>query len=125
MMEDESCHENDADHCCNVSITDQKETCCDEQNKNAHHVHQPCGDEHNCCSSEYLYFKTDHFDLSGKKVIKFNFIVAYVHEISTEKFQNTISESFIHQINKDLPPPNYGTNLLVAIHQLKIASLLV
>jgi hypothetical protein len=124
MIEDTSCHD-DADQCCIVSIPNPKENCCDEQNKKTHHAHQQCGDEHNCCSSEYFYFKTDNFDLSGKKEIKFDFIVAFVQEVSTEKLQNNISESLVHKINNDLPPPDYGTELLYSIQQLKIASLLV
>lgn len=125
MIEDESCHDNDVDQCCIVSIPDTKENCCDEQNNKAHRAHEQGGDKHNCCSSEYFYFKTDNFDLSGKKEITFDFIIAFVQEISTEKSQKNIPESLVHQINNDLPPPDYGIELLYSIHQLKIAYLLV
>lgn len=122
LIEETECHDEMDDHHCEMKPSSEAISCCQQESTQTQNNHQHCGDNHDCCSLEYFYFKTDNFDLSGNSKVNFVFIVAYVAEIQNNQNQAQQAEFIIYQISNNLPPPEYGKKLLYSIHQLKIAT---
>ncbi len=67
-----------------------------------------------CCSSEYFYFKTDNFDLSGNNRINLVFLAYMLQKFKAYQNHNYYRAKFlIYQISNNLPPPEYGIELTV------------
>jgi len=124
LIDNSYCHEDMNDQFCEIELNNEPVSCCQtETPKNQ--TQQQCGEEGDCCSSEYHYFKTDNFDLSGNHRVNLDFTIAYKAIILDNQSQKLLTEGFTFQINNNLPPPEYGKELLYSIHQLKIATPLV
>lgn len=117
-------NEGTEDHCGNNADIEEP-SCCQQKNNDLPTNQSQCDNGKNCCSSEYSFFKTDTFDLSGKTRINPDLKIVTVTEINDYQNQDPQSDFFIQIIDYDLPPPDYGKELLFSLHQLKIATPLV
>lgn len=124
VVEAADCHNNgESQSCCTVEV-EKKASCCQPETdqKNTHHK---CKSSGNCCTSEVTFLKTDDFNFSLDQKRSFGFIVAFVNIVESEYLQK--EQSFLKETTfaTDLPPPDFGKKLLIALHQFKIASPLV
>jgi len=122
LVEKSCCSDEEDIYNCDIDSASEPASCCQNEAPLNQTKHNHCDEGGDCCSSEYLYFKTDNFDLSGNSRVNFVFIVAYVAEIQNNQNQAQQAEFLIYQISNNLPPPEYGKELLYSIHQLKIAT---
>jgi len=124
VIESADCHKDEKSHTCStVQIDNVTSGCQAETDQNI--LNQKCEATHNCCTTDYTFLKTDNFDYSFVQKKSFSFITAYVLVLETTYTQK--DHSFLKKITftDDLPPPEYGKELLITLHQFKIASPLV
>lgn len=118
------CHEEEENQaCCTLQLEEVTSCCQSESDQNI--SHQQCENSDNCCTSEVTFLKTDDFDYSFDQKKSFSFIVAFVNVLESIYLQK--NQCFIKEttFTADLPPPEYGKELLITLHQFKIASPLV
>jgi hypothetical protein len=116
------CHPDDNLHSCTPNKQNyDEERCCQPENIQTSPL-QSCETNHNCCTTEYKLFKTDQYNYITSPKNNFNFVVAYVKILESDNTLKDIFQTNKPTIADDLPPPKYGKNLLVALHQFKIAS---
>jgi len=125
LTENSCCPDDMKSIACKIDSETETVSCCQVDTSEKPANSNDCSGEDGCCSSEYLYFKTDKFDLSGNNRINLDFTIAYKTIILDNQSQDLLTEGFTFQINNNLPPPEYGKNLLTSLHQLKIAAPLV
>lgn len=114
----------DPESCCTTEKESHEETCCKDKPKQRKNAHHSCNSG-DCCFIAYSYFKTDQVNLTDASNSDYKFILAY-HAILHEGYRNTLAG--IHrniEYSDRLPPPKFGKELLLEIHQLKSDPLLV
>ncbi|MBN2175785.1 MAG: hypothetical protein JW731_16770, partial [Bacteroidales bacterium] len=109
-------------HICVTQFQEQKNSCCSATSKLEGATDGYCQNSHNCCKTDFKLLKTDfsyykvsnnHFSFNPQ--IYFN--ITDISEINEDQEIYTNKEEF-----DDLPPPLYGREFLIKMHQLKIAS---
>lgn len=125
LTETSCCYDGMENLACNSESVTESSSCCQVDIREKPVKSHTCNGKNDCCSSEYFYFKTDNFDLSGHHRINLDFDIAYTAIILEDQNLNRLTEGFTFPINNNLPPPEYGKELLFSIHQLKIATPLV
>ena len=124
VIESTDCHEDEESHICSTGKIDHVASCCQtETDQNI--INQKCEATHNCCTTDYTFLKTDNFDYSFVQKKSFSFITAYVLVLETTYTQKDHSFLKKNTFTDDLPPLEYGKELLITLHQFKIASPLV
>jgi hypothetical protein len=124
VIKSTDCHEDEKSHTCSTVQIDNVTSCCQaEINQNI--LNQKCETTNNCCTTEYTFLKTDNFDNSFNQKKSFSFVAAYVINLETTYTQKDHSFLKKNTFTDDLPPPEYGKELLITLHQFKIASPLV
>jgi hypothetical protein len=116
------CDESDGSICCVNVIVEQENSCCESNPAKETRSHS-CGDDPDCCNTEYVYYQTDQFDYTKPIKKKISFVsftfIADKSVDETKVYNDKIP--FLDQL--DLPPPDYGRELLCRLHQLKIDTL--
>jgi len=101
---------------------DESHSCCAE--KPAEDASPACHDD-DCCQTSSRFFKiNDSFQPGLEKISLKPFLVASTlvfFEIAIEEF----AKPSLNLINTDLPPPDSGKQIILALHQLKLDPSLV
>ena len=118
MVQDVDCEHEKESHCCNTEKV--RSPACDhcETNFPAEQDHQ----DHNCCNTEFTFFKTDYFDIQKSVKKNFEFVAAYVVVIGTDEFEDNEILQKTGLTGEESPPELFGKELLTSIQQLKIAA---
>lgn len=118
MVQDVECEHENESHCCNAEKV-QSPSCdhCDA-NLPAEQDHP----NHNCCNTEFTFFKTDNFDIQKSVKKSFEFVAAYAMVLHQEVDNEPAGFGSIGFLTEESPPPLYGKDLLQSIQQLKIAT---
>jgi hypothetical protein len=123
IFESNDCHADvTPESCCKEEII-EIESCCSVVESD--HSEKHTCNSNNCCTEDFTFLKTDVFDYSVDHKKSFRFIVAYEVIIESEYSE---SHQIFHNSTTfftDLPPPDFGKDLLISLHQIKIANLLV
>lgn len=124
VIESPPCYEEEKPITCSSDNADNATSCCetepDKKNKN-----RDCESTDNCCTVEFTFLKTDIYDYTIDQKKSFNFTSSYV--LTPESIEDQKKYTFIEKYTFafDLPPPDYGKELLISLHQIKIATPLV
>jgi hypothetical protein len=120
IVADFECGSEDIQQCCSEAPA---MTCCsgsehqDEKHK--------CGTD-GCCDTTFEYLKIDtDFNIPFEQVT-FKFFVAFIKIFAaSENYSESGIISSREYIDQNIPPPLYGRELLISLHQEKIAPLVV
>jgi len=121
VIESPACNEDKrAITCSTAEVT----SCC-ETETNQNNDNKDCESTDECCSTVYTFLKTDFFDYTISQKKSFNITTTFV--LVPESFDDKREYSFIENYTFafDLPPPVFGKELLITLHQIKIATPLV
>jgi len=125
LIEDIDCHKKESPECCSTRENDNLHDCCFNNELDTSTQNKECEDDHNCCSTEYTFLKTDSFNyvITTKKSQIFLLACVFVFK-NQYNLDHTLVENQIG-FNNNLPPPLFGKELLVSLQQMKISALLV
>jgi hypothetical protein len=112
------CHQDDGDHCCVKSPAGQNENCCSSNSRDGAGKHV-CEPEHNCCSTVYSYFKTDQVNLIESLDKSWRFYPVGQTAFSVSETKSLTGKELVQPTSDRSPPPIYGMQLLILLHQLK------
>lgn len=115
VVESPACYEENKVNTCS---SDELTSCCEtEPYQNSD---PDCESTDNCCTTEYTFLKTDIFDYTIDQKKSFNFTIAFVLIPESSDAQKEYTYLEKHTFAFDLPPPDYGKELLISLHQIKI-----
>ena len=124
ILIEEEC-DSETDHNQIVCHSPEKSThsCC-ESNEPENHLLNQC-DDHQCCNTYLTFFKTDNYNLTKSAKKSFKFVIGYTVLLEIDLAENHLSRKEKVIFQSGIPPPDYGKQLLLSIHKLKIPSPLV
>lgn len=105
--------------CCTTEAEPKTESCCSASDHPINSHETPCNSGDACCTSVYAYFKTDQVSLIHAPALDFKFTPAYYTLCATVIDEQLSAFHPGVQYSDRLPPPKFGQELLVEIHQLK------
>lgn len=115
---DDNCHQ-DETQCCNTKAVEKSTGYCSFDNEGSHEdSDNNCNTD--CCSTDYVFYSVDSYKISSLTKKSFKFLQAYCVILNhSEIFELNTGHSSITYYT-DLPPPEFGRDLLISFHQLKI-----
>lgn len=124
VVESQDCQENEERKSCGIVPDEKVSSCCKPETHQTKSFYQ-CESSINCCTYEVTFLKTDDFNCSFDQKRSFSFIVAFVNVIGSNDLRNELTFIKETTFTSDLPPPDFGKELLISLHQFKFASPLV